>query len=235
MIAQRGERDPLSHASPSTDCLAPLEGDKMPAPPCKAPSVPASGGFQRELVALIPFLRAFSRTLCHHRDLAEDLAQTALAKAWQHRERFEPGTNLKAWLFTILRNEFYSDRRRAWRETHWDEIKGERIAAPADSQLWSLELSDTARALRNLPDLQREALILIAAGGFSYVDAAKICQAPIGTMKSRMARGRAALAQNLDSPHGQPRRAAGENSGSDDILAQLRALTPADAHSIAYA
>ena len=207
----------------------------MPAPPSKVASVPASGGFQRELVALIPFLRAFSRTLCQHKDLAEDLAQTALAKAWQYRRRFEPGTNLKAWLFTILRNEFYTYRRRAWRETHWDEIKGESIAAPADSQLWALELSDTARALRSLPDLQREALILIAAGGFSYVDAAKICQAPIGTMKSRMARGRAALVQNLDCPQRPPHGAAGQISGSDDILAQLRALTPADAPRIAHA
>jgi RNA polymerase sigma-70 factor (ECF subfamily) len=207
----------------------------MQLPVRNAPTASPPNGFQRDLVALIPHLRAFSRVLCRHRDLAEDLAQDALAKAWRFHRQYESGTNLKAWLFTILRNEFYSHKRRAWRETHWEEDKGERIPAPQDSQLWSLELSDTARALRALPDFQREALILIAVGGFSYLDAAKICKTPVGTVKSRVARGRAALVENLESPHGRPRRRPVEQiSGSADILGQLSALMPG-AHSAAHA
>ena len=201
-------------------------------------ALPASppNGFQRDLVALIPHLRAFSRVLCRHRDLAEDMAQDALAKAWRFHRQYQSGTNLKAWLFTILRNEFYSHKRRAWRETHWDEDKGERIAAPQNSQLLSLELSDTARALRALPDFQREALLLVAVGGFSYIDTAKICKTPIGTVKSRVARGRAALVENLDSPQRRPRRQpAAQNNGANDILTQLGALMPPGAHGSAHA
>src|ERR1700683_1811776 len=93
--------------------------------------ISASPQFQRDLIALIPHLRAFSRMLCGRRVIAEDMAQEALAKAWRARARFQPGTNLKAWLFTILRNEYYSHGRRAWRETHWDEVLGGRIAAPS--------------------------------------------------------------------------------------------------------
>jgi len=208
----------------------------MQLPTRDAHSALPSKDFQQDLVALIPNLRAFSRTLCRHRDLAEDLAQDALAKAWRCRGQFEPGTNLKAWLFTILRNQYYSYKRRAWRETHWDEIKGDRIAAPPDAQLWSLELSDTAHALRTLPDAQREALILIGAAGFSYGEAAKICATPVGTVKSRVARGREALIQSLDDPHNRRRcRSVEQNGASNDILAQLSALAPAGAHSIAYA
>jgi RNA polymerase sigma factor (sigma-70 family) len=123
-----------------------------------ASSAQAAARFQRELVALIPHLRAFSRVLCGRRAIAEDLAQEALAKAWRARERFELGTNLKAWLFTILRNEFYSHARRAWRETHWDDDLGDNIPAPPREQEWAMELSDAARALNALPDCQRPVL-----------------------------------------------------------------------------
>jgi RNA polymerase sigma-70 factor (ECF subfamily) len=192
--------------------------------------------FQRDLVAMIPYLRAFSRALCHHRDLAEDLAQDALAKARRAREQFQEGTNLKAWPFTILRDEFYSHRRRAWRETHWDQVKGDSIEAPPDLQGWSLELSDTAHALGALPKYQREALLLIAAGGFSYGDAAEICKTPVGTMKSRVARSRAALVKNLTGPQNHRRsRSVNREDGTNDILAQLSVLMPAGAPSAAYA
>src|SRR3982075_3171214 len=130
------------------------------------------GDFRRHLLDLIPFLRAFSRSLCGDRELADDLAQEALAKAWQSRDTFRAGTNLKAWLFTILRNQFYSDRRRAWRQAPWDQEAAERIPGGGEDQLFSAQLSDTARALRCLSDEQREALILVGAGGFSYEDAA---------------------------------------------------------------
>lgn len=158
--------------------------------------------FQSDLVALIPYLRAFSRSLCGRRDLAEDLAQEALAKAWAARDSFQAGTNLKAWIFTILRNTLYSHGRRAWRETHLELSVAERVEAPADEQGWAAELSDTARALRQLPDAQREAIILIGAGGFSYNDAARVCGTNSGTMKSRVARGRSALLTILNGSEG---------------------------------
>ena len=184
--------------------------------------------FEQDLLALIPNLRAFSRMICGRRAIAEDMAQEALAKAWRSRDSFEPGSNLKAWLFTILRNEFYSYGRRAWREAHWDEDKGERIQAPPSGQHWAMELSDTARAMRSLPVGQRDALILVGAGGFSYGEAATICGTPVGTVKSRVARARGALQDALDGKSMLPvRDAAGGIAGSDEILARLASLTPA--------
>jgi RNA polymerase sigma-70 factor (ECF subfamily) len=163
------------------------------------------------------------------------MVQEALAKAWRSRASFEPGTNLKAWLFTILRNEFCSHARRGWRETHWDSEKGENIAAPANEQEWAMNLSDTTRALEGLSDGQREALILIGAGGFSYEDAAEICGTAMGTVKSRVARARIALLNILDGDKPlPPSLAARSTSASDSILAQLSALMPAGAASAAY-
>ena len=190
--------------------------------------------FRQDILALVPHLRAFARNLCGGADMAEDLAQEALVKAWRSQHYFEPGTNLKAWLFTILRNEFYSQRRRNWRQTHWDEVKAERIATPPDPQFWALQLSDTERGLRDLPDGQREALVLVAAAGFSYEEAAEICGTAVGTMKSRVARGRLALTDILDGKRkfAEPARRA---VASDTILAQLQALTPAGAPCAAYA
>jgi len=209
-------------------------------PSCRhTPEVPTlrpSSDFQRDLVALIPHLRAFSRGLCRRSEIAEDLVQEALAKAWRSRSSFELGTNLRAWLFTILRNEFYSHVRRAGREVHWDVEAAERIEAPSNEQEWAMTLSDTVRAMRRLPAGQREALILVAAGGFSHQDAAVICGTAIGTIKSRVARARAGLLNMLDG--GRPLPSASHTSvtnASDEILAQLSALTPASATSAAYA
>ncbi len=184
--------------------------------------------FQRDLVALIPNLRAFSRGLCSSRTVAEDMAQEALAKAWRARDRFTPGTNLKAWVFTILRNEYFSQSRRAWRESHWDTEKGERIPGVNDAQDWTMALSDTARALDCLSDSQREALILVAAGGFSYEETAGICGVPVGTVKSRVARARVDLMSALDGHQPLPcRPIARAPDALKDILCQLTALTPA--------
>src|SRR6202453_3196288 len=156
------------------------------------------GDFKNELLALIPFLRAFARSLTGNQEGADDLAQETLVKAWQSRATFIPGTNLKAWLFTILRNQFYSDRRRAWRQAPWDQDAAERIPGSTGEQSWAAELSDTARALTCLSDEQREALILVGAGGFSYEDAAAICHCAVGTVKSRVARARKSLLSILE-------------------------------------
>jgi RNA polymerase sigma-70 factor (ECF subfamily) len=183
--------------------------------------------FKTELLSLVPFLRAFARSLTGNPENADDLAQEALVKAWQSRDSFVPGTNLKAWLFTILRNQFYSDRRRAWRQAPWDQEAAERIPGGGQDQGWSAELSDTARALRVLTDEQREALILVGAGGFSYEDAAEICNCAVGTVKSRVARARKALIAILDGDEPLPntdRPAEGE--AARDIMAQLDSLAP---------
>lgn len=189
---------------------------------------PCSPSFQRDLLALIPHLRAFARKLCGHRELAEDLVQDTLTNAWAARTRFEPGSNMKAWLFTILRHELYSHGRRAWRQVHWDADKGERIPAAANQQLWAAELSDAAHILHSLPEHQRDAVILVGVGGYSYEDAADMAGAPIGTMKSRVARGRAAMAQTLEG-NAPLKRHVLNGMPDEDILAQLSALTPARA------
>jgi RNA polymerase sigma-70 factor (ECF subfamily) len=153
-------------------------------------------GFENELLEATPFLRAFARTLCHDPELAEDLAQDALLKAWQHREQFQPGTNLRAWLATILRNRFYSlGRRRKWQADYHQEIIERTLVAPDDAQS-IVELEDVRRALAMLPDFQREALILVGAGGMSYEQAAEIAGCPLGTVKSRVRRARDEL-QNI--------------------------------------
>jgi RNA polymerase sigma-70 factor (ECF subfamily) len=146
--------------------------------------------FETELLDATPFLRAFARTLCHAAEQAEDLAQEALLKAWQCRGQFQPGTNLRAWLATILRNRFFSlGRRRKWRADYDQEIIERTLVAPDDPQA-VVELEDVRRALAMLPDFQREALILIGAGGMSYDEAAQIAGCPLGTVKSRVRRAR---------------------------------------------
>jgi RNA polymerase sigma-70 factor (ECF subfamily) len=184
--------------------------------------------FKRELMALIPLMRAFARSLCQHPSRAEDLAQDALVKAWKAQASFQVGTNLKAWLFTILRNEFYSRLRREWRQMPWDQESAGRIPAPAQEQQWHLALCDVAEAMRHLPTDQREALILVGAAGFSYAEAAEICAVPQGTVKSRVARARQALL-GLTARGGRPAKplsTAYRQGGIADIMAQLAAIVP---------
>jgi RNA polymerase sigma-70 factor (ECF subfamily) len=191
------------------------------------PNPDVSQDFRTELLGLIPFLRAFARSLCGNQEAADDLAQETLVKAWQSRETFIPGTNLKAWLFTILRNQFYSDRRRAWRQAPWDQEAAERIPGGGSDQSWAAELSDTARALRCLSDEQREALILVGAGGFSYEDAARICSCAVGTVKSRVARARKALIAILEGEDKLPSiPRPDEGDAAREIMAQLDRLAP---------
>jgi len=178
--------------------------------------------FKASLIPLIPHLRAFSFALCRRRDLAEDMAQDALIKAWGARSSYQLGTNLKAWLFTILRNEVLSHHRRAWRQTPWDAEAAEKIAGPLEEQGWASELSDVGRALFRLPMQHREALILVAVGGFSYAEAAIVGKAAVGTMKSRVARARAMLAVMLEENEALPqRRPVSEGNALELILAQL--------------
>ncbi|MDR3473880.1 MAG: RNA polymerase sigma factor [Devosia sp.] len=156
----------------------------------KGPEAPS---FKRDLLATLPSLRAFAFSLSGRHDKADDLVQDTMMKAWAKQESFELGTNIKAWLFTILRNEFYSQMRKRGREVQdSDGLFTERLAVhPA--QFGHLDLADFKRALDRLPDDQREAIVLIGASGFSYEEAAKICNCAVGTMKSRVSRARTRL------------------------------------------
>ena len=147
----------------------------------------------RDLIALIPQMRAFARSLCHDRTYADDLAQDALASAWRSRTAYAAGTNLKAWVFRILRNQFYSDRRRAWRVTPLDPGVAERTLVTLSNPTAALELDDVRRAMLELPDEQREALTLIGVAGLSYEAAAAACDCAVGTVKSRVSRARQRL------------------------------------------
>lgn len=157
------------------------------------PIIAPTRSFSDELISLLPFLRAFARSLTRHREMAEDLAQEALAKAWQNRESFVPGTNLKAWVFMIVRNQFYSDKRRAWRSQPWDEDFAEKALVSPSTQLAAVALSEVAGAINLLPVLQQNAIVLVGAGGLPYDEAAVICGCAIGTIKSRVARARRAI------------------------------------------
>jgi RNA polymerase sigma-70 factor (ECF subfamily) len=141
-------------------------------------------------VAAIRHLRAFAFSLCRDAQLADDLVQETLVKAWQKRGSFEEGTNLKAWLFTILRNNYFSELRKKKHllaEVNGDSI--ERLSEPP-AQSGHLDLQDFAAALGQLESGQRKALILVGAEGFSYEEAAKICGCAVGTIKSRVFRAR---------------------------------------------
>jgi len=149
--------------------------------------------FREELTELIPHLRAFARSLCGNSALADDVAQDAMLKAWKARDKFKPGSNLKAWTFTILRNQFYSIKRRSWRSTPLDQEVAEQTIVAQSDQEKVVQLNELRRGLDSLKDDQREALILVGASGLSYEEAAEICGCAIGTIKSRVSRARKSL------------------------------------------
>src|SRR3954468_19933259 len=149
--------------------------------------------FKKELVKLIPHLRAFARTLTGDPTAADDLAQDAMMKAWDARASFQLGTNMKAWTFMILRNQFYSDKRRSWRQSQLDQEAAERTLVAVDDPEAPVALDELRLGLAMLPAEQREALILVGAGGFAYEEAADICGCAVGTVKSRVSRARRAL------------------------------------------
>ena len=138
--------------------------------------------------------RALLRRMCAGNAAeADDLAQDAMMKAWDARGSYQMGTNMKAWTFMILRNQFYSDRRRAWRQTQLDQDAAERTLVAVDDPSAPIALDELRLGLAQLPNEQREALILVGAGGFAYEEAALICGCAVGTVKSRVSRARRAL------------------------------------------
>lgn len=182
--------------------------------------------FRDQLVAVIPHLRAFARSLCKDPTQADDLAQEALAKAWKARGSFEPGTSLKAWTFMIMRNQFYSDKRRSWRSTPLDAEVAENTLVAIDNPTAPMELLDLRAALNKLPDNQKEALILVGAGGMAYEEAAQVCQCAVGTIKSRVSRARRALEVIMSETNSRvpSENEIGADKAFDDILGQAAAL-----------
>ena len=174
--------------------------------------------FKQQLAIVIPHLRAFGRSLSGSRDLADDLVQETLLKAWAARKRFQAGTNMRAWTFIILRNLYLSQMRRARFKGEWDDLVADRILAAPASQDRHVELNDLQRALLHLPQPQREALILVGAGGFAYEEAAEICHVAVGTIKSRVARGRVALEALLTEGQLPSRRLSAPNPGGKSAL-----------------
>lgn len=154
--------------------------------------------FRSALTRIAPHLRGFGRTLCGCSDRADDLAQAALLKAWSARSSYRAGTNFKAWMFTILRNQFYSETRRARFTGEYDQEMAERTLCTKGGQEESLQLTDVLRAMETLPANYRDALILVAVGDFAYEEIADICGIALGTVKSRICRARAMLAATID-------------------------------------
>ena len=180
--------------------------------------------FKTELVGLIPHLRAFARTLTGDPTAADDLAQDAMMKAWDARASYQMGTNMKAWTFMILRNQFYSEKRRSWRQTQLDQEAAERTLMAVDDPEAPVALDEMRLGLGMLPPEQREALILVGAGGFAYEEAAEICGCAVGTVKSRVSWARRALQGTLEvGAYSRDGRSAGDAMRS--ILADAERLS----------
>src|SRR5450631_1589718 len=149
------------------------------------------------VLAAVPSLRAFGISLCGNVDRADDLVQETLLRALANIDSFQPGTNMSAWLFTILRNHFRSEYRKRRREVEDSDGHYAESLKTQPEQHGQVELREFREALAHLPSDQREALILVGASGFSYEEAANICGCAVGTIKSRVNRARNRLADML--------------------------------------
>lgn len=164
-----------------------------------------------DLLRAIPHLRAFAISLTGDVDRADDLVQEAILRGLSHLDSFTPGTNLQAWLFTILRNQFHTSFRRRKREVEDPDGTMASMLSTPPQQHGHLDFADFRTAFAKLPVDQREVLLLVGAEGLSYEEAAQICGTKIGTIKSRMNRARARLAELLHVEDG-------EDLGTDRIM-----------------
>ncbi|WP_425092151.1 RNA polymerase sigma factor [Tropicimonas sp. S265A] len=153
---------------------------------------------REEIVEHLPSLRAFARSLTRNPSSADDLVQDTIVKAWSNIDSFQAGTNMRAWLFTILRNTFYSLKRKRKREV--EDTEGDMAERLSEKPRHDgrLAMRDFAQAFEQLPDEQREALLLVGASGFAYEEAAAMCDCKVGTIKSRVNRGRKRLTELLE-------------------------------------
>jgi RNA polymerase sigma-70 factor, ECF subfamily len=173
-----------------------------------------------QILAAVPSLRAFAISLCGNVDRADDLVQETLLRALANISSFQPGTNLPAWLFTILRNLFRSEYRKRRREVEDADGSYAETLKAQPSQTSHVEFQEFREALAKVPPDQREALILVGASGFSYEEAAEICGCAVGTIKSRVNRARTRLAQllNIENPNDfGPDRATRAVLTGDDV------------------
>jgi RNA polymerase sigma-70 factor, ECF subfamily len=198
------------------------EKAEMPAASAPLRESAASSQITADLLSVIPNLRAFAVSLCGNLDRADDLVQETLVKAWSNIGSFVEGTNLRAWLFTILRNIYYSEYRKRRREVADPDGTFAAKLATAPAQSGHMDLLDFRAALQQLPSDQREALILIGASGLSYEEAAGICGSAIGTMKSRVNRARSRLAEMLSISSGMEFGHDGEWQVIDSAVAGQR-------------
>jgi len=211
-MSSRSEKRMASGTQRTHQVAAPSEvpGQPQPVPEPKPAhpaahrpkSRPSRGGkldesLRETMLGAVPRLRAFAISLCGNVDKADDLVQETLLRALSHIDQFEPGTNMSAWLFTILRNLFRSDYRKRRREVEDDDGSYAETLKSQPEQSGRLEFEELPVALAKLPADQREALILVGASGLSYEEAADICGCPIGTIKSRVNRARGRLAELL--------------------------------------
>jgi RNA polymerase sigma-70 factor (ECF subfamily) len=169
-------------------------GDTRSGQPETLSAEAAAKRLKDEMLGTIPSLRAFAFSLCGNGDRADDLVQETLMKAWINQASFTHGTSMSAWLFTILRNVFYSEYRKRRREV--EDAEGTMAArlVSVPEQNGHMDLQDLRTALAKLPAEQREALILVGGSGFAYEEAAQICGCALGTLKSRVNRARTAIA-----------------------------------------
>lgn len=175
----------------------------------------APAAFKTELIELLPSLRAFARSLAHNPAQADDLVQDTLVKALANVDRFEQGTNLRAWLFTILRNHYYSQLRKSKREIEDADGKFAARLASRPEQDGSVDLEDFKVAFQQLAPDHREVLTLVGASGCSYEEAASICGCAVGTIKSRVNRARKKLSEMLGLDE-DPSLVAGEGRMVED-------------------
>lgn len=158
---------------------------------------------KEEMLEHLPALRAFALSLTRDRTLSDDLVQETILRAWANIDQFKAGSNMRAWLFTIQRNYFYSLRRKRRREVaDEDGLFASRLAVKPDHD-GQLALSDFKEAFAMLRDEQREALLLVGVAGFTVEEAAEMCGCAPGTIKSRTNRGRARLAELLKLEDGE--------------------------------
>lgn len=176
---------------------------------------PRSAVVEEEVLACLPHLRAFARSLTGDRDRADDLVQDAVLRALGAAQQFTPGTNFKAWIFTILRNLYFNEFRRNPSLFRPLEAADMEMHATSPAQQAGLEFDDFRRAFAKLPAEQREALVLVGADGFKYEEAAAICGCAVGTIKSRVSRARRDLQAMLgDTPPGtSPGASSGASGG----------------------
>ncbi len=158
-----------------------------------------TAAFGNDVVENVPHLQRFARRLAGNRSFADDLVQETVLRALTHSDQFRPGTNLLAWLMTILRNTYFNEKRRERRLGTFDAKVASTLQTGHGEQEWNLRMRDVECRFASLPAVQREALVLVGANGLSYDHAAQIAGCAVGTMKSRVSRARLQLQGLLDS------------------------------------